>query len=88
MEEKNDLKMVQIPYFVHEGVIERWSRAFKFVLIALIVSIILLFASNAMWAYYWYQFDVETEEITLEADDGDANYIGHNGDISYGEGES
>lgn len=85
MEEKNkDLQLVQIPYFVHEGVVTTWTRIFKCMLILLILTVVLLFASNAMWAYYWYQFDITTEEITMEADDGDANYIGNDGSINYG----
>ena len=80
----NDKDMVTIPYFVHEGSVARWERNFKFVLVMLIITIVLLFATNAMWAFYWYQFDIVTEEITMEADDGDANYIGNDGEIYYG----
>ena len=76
--------MIQIPYFVHEGIITTWERVFKRMMVLLIVTIILLFASNAMWAYYWYQFDTTTEEITMDAGNGDANYIGNDGDITYG----
>lgn len=59
--------------------------------IALIVSIILLFLSNAIWLYAWMQYDyvVETEstqtDITVDAKDGTANYIGNDGDIINGE---
>lgn len=80
--------MVSIPYFVHEGMMTKWERNFRFVLIMLIITIVLLFATNVMWAAYWYQFDITTEEITMEADDGDANYIGNDGEINYGTGKS
>lgn len=84
----NNRDTVSIPYFVHEGMMTRWERNFRLVLVMLIITVVLLFATNAMWTYYWHQFDIVTEEITMEADDGDANYIGNDGEINYGTGDS
>ena len=60
-------------------------------LIALIFAVCLLFASNAVWLYAWYQYDYSSEEIIVEQDaqdGGNANYIGNDGDIVNGLPES
>lgn len=65
---------------------DRWRN------ITIIVLIVLLVVTNAMWLIAWNQYDyVETEDysVDLEADDGgNANYIGNDGDIYNGEGYS
>ena len=57
--------------------------------IIIVLLIILLVLSNGLWLLYESQFDEETvDEYSVDLDTGeggDANYIGHNGDISYGE---
>ena len=65
---------------------DRWRN------ITIIVLIILLVVTNAMWLIAWNQYDyVDTEEysVDLDADDGgNANYIGNDGDIYNGESNS
>ena len=78
MEEKNN---ATVPYYVFESTMARMERNFKRILIALIVCIILLFASNAAWLYAWMQYDYSGEEITVDSNDGIANYIGGSGGI-------
>lgn len=60
--------------------------------IIIITLIILLVVTNAMWLVAWNQYDyVDSEEYSVDLDSGeggDANYIGNNGDISYGESDS
>lgn len=74
-----------VPYFAHEGMMARNERTIKRLVIALIVSIILIFASNALWLYCWMQYDyVGSESVDIDGKDGIANYIGNNGDISNG----
>lgn len=46
-----------VPYIVHEGSMARMERALKRTTIALIVAIVLLFASNIAWLIYESQFD-------------------------------
>lgn len=47
-----------------------------------IVSIVILFASNMAWLYYW---NLPSEEITqTNEDEGDNNIIGNDGDINNG----
>ena len=80
-----------VPYIVHESSMARMERQIKRLWIALIVAIVLLFASNAGWLYAWCQYDYSSEEIVVEQDakdGGNANYIGNNGDIVNGLPES
>lgn len=79
-------KMAQIPFVAHEGSLTRMERIIKRLVAALVVSIILTFASNALWLYAWLQYDYtgETSTITVDSKDGIANYIGNDGDITNG----
>ena len=63
---------------------DRWRN------IIIITLIILLVVTNAMWLWERNQYDyVDTYEVDLDSGEGgDANYIGNNGDISYGENNS
>lgn len=81
-----------VPYIVYEGEQARNERTFKRLIIALIISILLIFASNVIWIYAWMSYDYSSEEVThtidVDAKDGIANYIGNNGDIVNGEDSS
>lgn len=80
MDEKN------IPYFVHEAICTRFERVIKNLVICLIVTVILLFATNIAWLYAWMQYDYvgEDTQIDVDAKDGIANYIGDDGVIYNG----
>lgn len=85
--EKNELT---IPYFVHEGDMARGERTIKKLMIALVVAIALIFASNAIWLYAWIQYDYVSSDssssnVQIDGKDGVANYIGNDGDITNGE---
>ena len=75
-----------VSYFEHQGVLAIHERIIKRLIIAIVISGFLLFASNAIWVYCWMQYDYTSTESTVEIDgkDGIANYIGHDGDISNG----
>ena len=80
-----------IPYVAHEGAMARAERHSRRLVIALVIAILLIFASNAMWLYCWMQYDCSSEEYTVDLDtgeDGNANYIGQDGDIYNGESTS
>lgn len=87
-----DKEINSVPYVVHEGILSRMERSNKRMLIALILAVVLLFASNAIWLYEWTQYDycgdTTSQDVTLESKDGIANYIGNNGDISNGKDQS
>lgn len=58
---------------------DRWRN------VIIILLIIFLVVTNAMWLIAWNQYDYIEEYTSLEADDGsNANFIGHNGDINNG----
>jgi hypothetical protein len=58
----------------------------KRLVLAIIVSVILLFASNALWLLAWTSYDYSGEEVIIDSQDGgNANYIGNDGDIVNGE---
>jgi flagellar biogenesis protein FliO len=82
-------KTEPVPYIVHESAQARNERTVKRLVVALIVAIALIFASNAIWLYAWMQYDYSSdmttsEEINVDGKDGIANYIGNDGDIVNG----
>ena len=82
------MKPENVPYIVHESVLAREERHIKRLTIALILSILLLFASNMIWLYYWNQYDYYSDEtITVDGRSGSANYIGNDG-VIYGQDTS
>lgn len=74
-----------VPYFAFEGILARSDRREKHLIIALIIAVVLMFASNALWLYAWMQYDYTSEEITYSQDGEGLNNIntGNQGDISY-----
>ena len=75
-----------VPYLVFEGQMARNERSIKRLVIALIIAIVLIFASNAAWLYAWCQYDYGyTDTVEIESDRGIANYIGNDGEINNGE---
>lgn len=80
-----------VPYIVHESAIARMERITKRLVVALIISIILIFASNGVWLYFFNQYDIATETlqtVTVDGKSGIANYIGNSGDIVNGKDNS
>ena len=69
---------IAVPYVVYRDAIAHDRWAIKGLIIALVITIFLLFASNAIWIYYWNQFDYASEETTTTVDsegEGIANYV-------------
>lgn len=76
--------LVSIPYIVYESTIEKADKQQKRLVVVIITLISLLFASNAIWLYYWNQYEyVDTLEISAEQDGEGVNIIG-GGDVDYG----
>lgn len=62
---------------------DRWRN------LIIVLLIVLLVVTNAMWLWAWNQHDYVDDYTSVEADDGsNANYIGHNGDINNGSSDS
>lgn len=81
---------VNVPYAVYEGAQARHERTIKRLVAIIIVLIVLLFASHMAWLYVWQSYDYVSEEktVSVDSDNGIANYIGNNGDIHNGENSS
>lgn len=79
-------KMEQIPCYAYEVAEAKSERTIKRLIIALILSIILIFASHAIWLYAWCQYDYSSEETTYSQDGKGINNInaGTQGDINNG----
>lgn len=74
-----------IPYIVHEGTMVRMERQIRRITIALIVAIILMFVSNALWLYAWTQYDyTSTQSVDIDGKQGNANYVENGGSIVNG----
>lgn len=77
----------KVPYAAYEGLQVRHERTVKRLIIAIIVTVILMFASNMAWLYAWQSYNYESEETAVivdSKDGGNANYIGNDGDITNG----
>ena len=68
-----------VPYIVYESEAARHERTVKRLLTALLLTILLMMATNMAWLYVWNQYDFSSEEITVEGgDNANANYLGTN----------
>lgn len=91
--QKNERDFATVPYFIHEGMMARNEHTVKRLIIALIIAVVLVFASNAAWLYCWMQYDYITDGVqtvtTVDSEgDGIANYTGGDGGVIYGESYS
>ena len=70
----------RVPYIVFEGEMARHERTIKRLVIALIISISLIFISNIAWLWFFNQFDITSEDIIVDGtQQGNANFIGEDG---------
>lgn len=80
---------VSVPYVVYRDAVSDNQWVVKRLVIAVIVAVCLMFASNIAWLIVWNSYDFETTETVVESNDtGVANYTGGNGDINYGTSDS
>lgn len=86
----NDPAMV--PFAAYEAVgarAERSQKRLMLVIISLAVVIlaeaVLLYLNNQAWLEKWSEYDYSSETITVDGDDGSANFIGRDGSIINGE---
>lgn len=78
---------VTIPYFVHEGVVDRADRVNKRLVVALVIAIVLLFVTNMAWLYAWNQYDYieeDTVTTTYDQDGSGTNIIGNHNEVNNG----
>ena len=86
MSSHDDVAM--IPYIVYEASEARAERSIRRLIIALVIAVVLLFASNAFWLHAWMQYDYADDSVEIDAGSGTANYIGQDGDITNGTDKS
>lgn len=86
---------LNVPYIVYESAMTRSERHIRRLVIALVITIALMFASNALWLYSWMQYDyvsedTDTEIVTTVDSEGEgiANYTGHDGGVNIGKSDS
>lgn len=73
-----------IPYFAHEGEMNRMERTNKRLWIVIIILIVALLGTNAGWLVYESQFADEVVTTQVEAtQDGNYNFVS-GGDLNYG----
>lgn len=85
---RGNLMERDIPYIVFEGEMARHERTIKRLVTLLILAIALLFISNVAWLWFFNQFDISGETVSVDSRDaGVANYIGEDGTINNGRGE-
>ena len=68
-----------VPFIVHEGIVSRQERIIKRLIVALIITISLMFVTNCIWIYYEMQF----ETVTYNQDGEGINNVntGTQGDV-------
>lgn len=73
-----------VSYIVFESAQARSERTIKRLIIALIMTIIFLFLSNAYWVHQWNQYSWETDEIVYTQEGRGLNSInfGMQGDLN------
>ncbi len=77
-----------VPYIVYESEAARHERTVKRLLTALLITILLMVGTNMAWLYVFNQYDISSEEYTIEGhDNANANYLesGTDGVINNGE---
>lgn len=73
-----------IPYAAHESQMSRNERSIKRLVIALIVAIALMFASNAIWLWAWTSYDYKGDETVITQDGEGLNIYGDRNITDYG----
>ncbi len=68
-----------VPFAVHESAMARTERTIRRLWILLIVLVVLLVGSNALWIWYesqmeYYEEESSSYEIDQETSDGGSNY--------------
>ena len=71
-----------VSYLVYESSQTRADRVIHRLILALVITVGLLFISNALWLYAWSKGNSGT---TITSQDGTTNYIGNDGMIDNGD---
>lgn len=83
MNEMNESEKVFVPYIVYEGEMARQERHVKKLLAILVAILLMFFASNMAWLYFWNQYEYVDETIEATQDGSGVNIVGGE-DVNYG----
>lgn len=74
----------RVPYIVYESAQAKNERVVKRLVVALIIAIGLIFASNMAWLYVWSSYEYTgTETTTTYTQDGEGtNIIGDSNEVT------
>lgn len=73
-----------VPYIVHEAAMARNERNVKRLVVALVVAIVLAFATNVGWLIYESQFETLDYSYDYTQDGQGTNIIGNGNDVDNG----
>ena len=74
-----------VDYIVYESAMARVERTIRRLWILILVLIVLLAGSNALWLYEWCQYDYVDEIETTYTQDGEGvNIIGDSNEVDHG----
>lgn len=83
-----DNEQMTVPYIVFEGSMARSERHIKRLVIALIIAVVMIAVTNIAWLIVWNSYEYVGESAVTAEGEGNANYIGNDGDITNGEDNS
>lgn len=86
LKKDNHVEHKDVPYIVYEGAQARSERSIKRLIVAIVVSVVVIFASNLMWLYAWMQYDYSDYSNSQDySQDGEGlNIIGSGNGVDYG----
>ena len=87
-----DRTQLTIPYIAYESMLAKEDTQQRRMVYIIIMLIVLLVVTNLIWLVAWNQYDYVDEDystkVDLDGGNGNANYIGNDGDIYNGESNS
>ena len=73
-----------VPYIVYESEAARHERTVRRLIKVIVLTLLLLVASNMAWLYVFNQYDIASTTTEIVTDEGNANMLeaGMNGEIN------
>lgn len=73
-----------VPYIVYESEAVRHERTVRRLIKVIVLTLLLLVASNMAWLYVFNQYDITSTTTEIVTDEGNANMLeaGMNGEIN------
>lgn len=80
----SEKELAAVPFYVHEGTVDRLMSIIRKLWILTLVLVVLLVGTNLAWILYESQFETVTVEQEVDTGLGSA-YVSGTGDVSVGE---